>query len=238
MTPHQTIPLFGDLWWESNVVTFLVIVLILLWGKYNTKKQNQYLAHVIGFILLLRFFWAEWYTWSIDLWNIQSNLPLQMCGMSAILSGIVPFWRNQIAYEFLYYWGIPGAFHSIITPEFTIGTEGPLFWEYYISHGGIILAALFLTIYLGMKPRKGSWWKIFLWTQPVLVIVGLINYVLDANYMYLCIPPKVNNPFIIGRFPYYLVFLEIAGLLHFSIVYIPYWLQYRSQKSTGNILNN
>jgi len=184
----------------------------------------------IGIILLVRFFMMEWYTRHIGLWTIQSNLPLQMCGISAILSGIVPLWRNQTAYEFLYYWGIPGAFHSMITPEFTIGTKGLLFWEYYFSHGGIILSALFLTFYLGMRPGKGSWWKIFLWTQPVLLITGVINYILDANYMYLCIPPEVNNPFVIGAFPFHLISLEFAGILHFGVMYIPFGIKYRKGK--------
>jgi uncharacterized membrane protein YwaF len=38
--------------------------------------------------------------------------------------------------------GIPGAFHSLLTPEFTVGMEGFLFMEYFIAHGGIILNAL------------------------------------------------------------------------------------------------
>ncbi|NQU66692.1 MAG: TIGR02206 family membrane protein [Candidatus Marinimicrobia bacterium] len=230
MIPHQTIPLFGSLWWQSNIATLISIILILIWGKRNSWKQNRVLSYAIGVVLLLRYFWAEWYTIDINLWTIQSSLPLQMCGIAAILSGIVPFWRNQTAYEFLYFWGIPGALHSVITPEFTIGTEGPLFIEYYISHGGIIISALFLTLFLGMRPRQGSWWKIFLWTQPILLIIGLINYVLDANYMYLCVPPDVNNPFVIGRFPLHLIFLELAGILHFFIVYIPFGIKYRKQK--------
>jgi uncharacterized membrane protein YwaF len=69
--------------------------------------------------------------------------------------------------------------------------EGFLFMEYFIAHGGIILNALFITLVLGMKPRKGSWWKIALWSHIPLGIVGFLNWLLDANYMYLCEKPMV-----------------------------------------------
>ena len=163
-------------------------------------------------------------------WNIQSSLPLQMCSISAILAGVVIFWRNQWLYEFLFFWGIPGAFHSLLTPEFTNGTEGFLFVEYFISHGGIILNALFITLYLDMKPRKGSWWRIAIWSQIPVGIIAIINWFIDANYMYLCEKPIVNNPFIVGEWPWYILILEAVGLLHFLIVYLPFGLKYKKIK--------
>ena len=132
------------------------------------------------------------------------------------------FKRNQLAYECLYYWGLSGAFHSLMTPEFTIGKDDYIiFLDYFISHGGIIFAALYLTIILGMRPRKKSWIKVFLLSQILLPIVGAINWMLDANYMYICNKPIVNNPLLIGEWPVYLIFIELFALMHCWLLYQP-----------------
>ncbi len=229
MIPHETLEIFSLLWWQSNIVTFLLIAVILLLGKVVGNQYREYLAKAIGTALIIRSIGIHFYWDYLDIWTIESSLPLHLCGLSAILSGIVMFWRNQTAYELLFYWGIPGALHSILTPEFTSGTGGLRFVEYYISHGGIILSALYLTFILGMRPRQSSWFKIFLYSQMLLPIIGFINWILNANYMYLCIKPIVNNPFLVGDWPWYLLSIELAGLLHFIIIYIPFGLNYRKE---------
>tara|TARA_B100001029_G_scaffold178749_1_gene186225 strand:+ start:138 stop:827 length:690 start_codon:yes stop_codon:yes gene_type:complete len=229
MIPHKTLEVFSQLWWQSNIVTVSIIFIFLLVGKLINLKNKEIVAKFIGTILISRSIGVHFYWDYLGIWNIQSSLPLHLCGISAILSGIVLFWRNQLAYECLFYWGITGAFHSLLTPEFTIGMDGLLFYEYYLSHGGILLSALYLTIVIGMKPRFGSWWKIFLFSQLLIPIIGSINWYINANYMYLCIKPIANNPFLIGEWPWYIIGIEFAALIHFFIIYIPVKLNYKKQ---------
>lgn len=230
MTPHETIPTFSLLWWQANSVTVVLIAMVIVVGKRLSPENRNRLAMVLAGVFLARWIVYHPYVMWLGKWNVQSNLPIHMCGISALLSGVVLIWRNQWAYEFLYYWGIPGAFHSLLTPEFTSGRDGLLFQEYFLSHGGIMASALFLTLVLGMKPRRGSWWRIALWTQPVLVLIGFVNWVLDSNYMYLCEKPIANNPFVIGEWPWYLIGLEIVGLLHGIAIYLPFGVKYYRQR--------
>ena len=231
--PHEILEPLSAIWWQTIVWLTVIIGGILLLAKKLNKDQLELLAKVIGVILIARSILVNPYVANLKGWDIYNNLPLHLCGLSAIISGIIMFYRKQWMYECLYYWGIPGAFHAFLTPEFTQGTEGLLFLEYYIAHGGIILSALFCTLYLGFSPRKGSWWRIFLWTQLFLPIIGGFNWLIDANYMYICAPPIVDNPFVIGDFPEHLIGLEIAGLLHFAIVYLPFGLKYRRISKTS-----
>ena len=55
--------------------------------------------------------------------------------------------------------------------------------------------------------------------QILFVIIGIANWVFGANYMYLSNAPIVNNPLIIGEWPWYILFFEIAGLLHVLVLY-------------------
>lgn len=225
--PHEILDPLSPIWWQTIIWSLVIIGGILVASKYLQKAQLELLAKVIGVILIARSILIHPYVNHVSGWNIYNNLPLHLCGLSAILSGVIMFYRKQWLYECLYFWGISGAFHSLITPEFTQGTDGLLFFEYYISHGGIILSALFCTMYLGFAPRKGSWWRIFLYSQILLPVIGGFNWLINTNYMYICAPPIVENPFIIGDFPEHLIGLEIAGLLHFALVYLPFGLKYR-----------
>jgi len=58
-----------------------------------------------------------------------------------------------------------------------------------------------------------------------VVSVGSINYLLGSNYMYLAIKPNVENPFLIGDWPYYIIGLELAVVLHAILVYLPFYFK-------------
>ena len=227
MIPHETLEIFNLLWWQANLITLGAIVFLLLLGKCINSENKNSLVKVIGAVLIFRTVGVHFYWDYLGIWTIESSLPLHLCGLSAILSGLVIFWRNQKAYECLYFWGLPGAFHSLLTPEFTAGMDSLLFFEYYLSHGGIILSAIYLTWLLGMRPRKGSWWKVFLWSQLLVPIIGFVNWILDANYMYICIKPIAENPFLIGEWPWYFLGVEFAAIIHFVIIYLPFAYLYR-----------
>ena len=68
-----------------------------------------------------------------------------------------------------------------------------------------------------MRPREKSWLQIFLFSQLLIPIVGTINWILDANYMYICNKPIVDNPLLIGEWPIYLIFIEPFKSLSYSI---------------------
>lgn len=229
MIQHEILEIFSSRWWSGNLPTVFGIVLILLIGKQVSPKRKDRLAIILGVMLIAREALIHPYRMHLGLWTLRDSLPLHMCGISAVLSGVVLIWRHQLVYEFVYLIGIPGAFHSLLTPEFTHGTEGLLFPDYFLSHGGIILSALYLTLVLDMRPNKGAWWKLAIKVQPLVLLVGFINRMLDANYMYLCQKPIVSNPFVIGDWPWYILGLEIAGLLHVLLLYLPFGVYYHKQ---------
>lgn len=229
MIQHEVIEIFGSRWWIGNTPTVLGIILILIIGKQISPERKDQLAIILGIMLIAREVLIHPYKVYLGLWTVRDSLPLHLCGISAVLSGIVLIWRHQRMYEFVYFLGIPGAFHSLLTPEFTHGTTGLLFPDYFLAHGGIILSALYLTLVLRMRPEKGAWWKLAIRIQPLVLLVGFINWILDANYMYLCHKPIVSNPFLIGDWPWYILGLEIAGLLHVLLLYLPFGVYYRKR---------
>ena len=231
---HEVITMFSPLWWKGLLtIIFFITLVIYLGKKFSPLKEKIRIG--CGVFLVAIAVLLHVYLIYHGRWNVQTSLPLQLCSLSGVLSGIVLLWRNQTAYELLLYWGIPGAFYSLLTPEMTQGSGGLFIYEYYISHGGIIFSALYLSIVVNMRPRKLSWLKIFFWSQFLLPVVGLADYYFEANYMYLRAKPEVENPFVIGVWPWYIAGLEVAMLVHFYLVYLPFYLRSLNPKSEAQI---
>lgn len=222
------------LWWRMLLSTTAFIIVALLTSKFFPSTKEQ-LRKFLGYLFLAVAISIHPYLIAENHWTIQSSLPLQLCSLSGLLSGIVLLFPTQLGYELLMYWGIPGAIHSLLTPELTQGKGDIILYEYYISHGGIILSALFLTYSSRMLVRNKSWRNIFLMTQLLLPFVGAVDFFLHANYMYLRQKPMADNPLIIGNWPCYIFFLEIFLLIHFYIVYFIFY-KLRNVKAQKSII--
>ena len=226
---YYAIALFSNEWWINTISTVIAISFLLYLSKIFIKKNiiNKFNI-IIGSILLVRCIWIQWYQYYLGIWDLQWSLPLQMCSLSAIMSGVLPLIENtnlnknhkQWIFEFLFYYSI-GAFYSILTPVYTTGINGLIYYEYYISHGGILFTSIYFFIILGYRPRAYSWLKVFLYTQPILLTIHLVNYLIggQANYFYTMEPPIADNPLVMGQYPMHIILLNIFALIHFALLY-------------------
>ena len=226
---YYAIALFSNEWWINTISTVIAISFLLYLSKIFIKKNiiNKFNI-IIGSILLVRCIWIQWYQYYLGIWDLQWSLPLQMCSLSAIMSGVLPLIENtnlnknykQWIFEFLFYYSI-GAFYSILTPVYTTGINGLIYYEYYISHGGILFTSIYFFIILGYRPRVYSWLKVFLYTQPILLTIHLVNYLIggQANYFYTMEPPIADNPLVMGQYPMHIILLNIFALIHFALLY-------------------
>ena len=200
----------------------LLIGFVLFFGvswKMDEKRRIQ-IGYVMAAILGANFIANQFFAIYTHTWDKAVHLPFHLCSFSEILAMMMLVWRKQWTYEFLIFWSA-GAIHSFLTPEVVSGGNLFNFWEYGIAHGMVIIAGFYATFRLKMVPRKGSWLKVFWYTQLTLPVVGIFNWILDANYMFLAQRPNANNPLIIGKWPWYIVSLEFVVLVHF---YIFYWI--------------
>ena len=242
---HDTLAPLTPLWLKALAASLLVIAALVLAGVRIGNRSRGRLAVILGIFLLASELLIHPYIASRGLWKIDTCLPLHLCDLTAIFAWVALLWRNQKVYECLFFWGIPGAIISLATPEFTLapgvinadgtlGGETLVFLHYYVSHGGILVAALYLTFALGMKPRRGSWWKISLLGQPMLLAIGMINWILGTNYVFLCEPPLVANPLIIGGWPWYVLGMIILMVVASLILYLPFGLKYHGNTTRGD----
>jgi hypothetical integral membrane protein (TIGR02206 family) len=215
---HHTVPLGSRDWMYMNGIFWGLFLLVLIVSKNQTEKTRKSLGWLLGALSLINFAASNIKMYLDHTWYIENSLPLHLCGMSAFIAAYLLIRGSQISYEFLVYWGA-GAIHAFLTPEITNGSSMYNHLEYSISHGIIILGSVYATMRLGYTPRPGSWWKVFLYTQLTIPIIGGANYLTGGNYMYLCQKPTADNPFVMGEWPWYILGLEFAIILHFFAFY-------------------
>ena len=88
----------------------------------------------------------------------------------------------------------------------------------------IILARVSTTTHDNYKIKfdKQGVLQAFIFTNILVLMVGMINCLLGSNYMFLCAPPDVNNPFLIGEWPYYLLILELIFFIYGYVLLVPF----------------
>ena len=71
-----------------------------------------------------------------------------------------------------------------------------------------------------MKPRTRAWIHTFYRLQIPVVFIFPLNFIINSNYMYLKAKPIVENPLVIGEWPYYILLLELITLVHIYIIHL------------------
>src|SRR5437764_15110945 len=102
---HTTIDMFSPLWQLGLGATIAAVTGLIIIGKAN-PAASEIIRKITGLLLVAIAVLLHIYLLYLGTWNVQTSLPLQLCSLSGILSGIVLLWRNQLAYELLLYWGI------------------------------------------------------------------------------------------------------------------------------------
>ena len=160
--------------------------------------------------------------------KIQTDLPLQLCHFAYWFSVICLIcqlynWNNrQFYFNCAYFLGFSGALQGIITVDLTgIYTLSDML-ALHLQHSFIIMNLLWLIFAYGFKFNYKGVIQAFLFTNSLVLFVGTINYLLDANYMFLCTPPAVDNPLLFGEWPYYILNLEIIFFIYGYFLTTPF----------------
>ena len=222
MPENYVIEFLSSEWIRNTSFAVLVILLYLLIGKFLKTNDKLKFAKIISIILIITTITGHSRNIINGYWNISENLPLQLCGISNLIACLILFIpKNKTLFEFFYFAGIIGAIQAFLTPQINNfdGTNYE-YIEYYISHGGILLLPIYMFNNLGYKLRKFSWLKVLIYLNILLIFIMPLNFKLNSNYMYLAYPPNVDNPLIIGEWPYYIMYWEIIIVIFTYTLYV------------------
>jgi hypothetical integral membrane protein (TIGR02206 family) len=145
-------------------------------------------------------------------WTARDSLPLALCDVALVVAAAACWWPQQpLLIELTWFWGLAGTLQAVATPDLSVGFPHLEFFEYVVGHLGIVIAALYLVVGLGFRPRAGSVQRVFAITIGYTAFVGLIDWSTGADYMFLASRPVHWSLLsVLGPWPWYI--LSAAGV--------------------------
>ena len=183
-----------------------------------------------GFAALLLGGWISWYVmFAARGWLMPGNaLPLNLCDWAAAALIVTLIAPNQRGYELGYFWGLCGTLQGLVTPDVHREFPDPEFIFFFINHGGIIAAILYLTFGTGLRPLPRSLPRVIVATFVYVAVAGTADWLLGVNYGFLrAKPDNVSLLDILSPWPWYIPELVVIGVLSVLFYYAPFFIRDR-----------
>jgi len=215
----------------SHLTVIFLSLFLFIYIPYQINKNSgaswvNTLSKSLGIILIINEVSWVLYKLSLGHTNWAEFMPFELCTINAYLLGFLLLSRPSYAiFEVVYFWAMAGTVQGIITPRLFAGYPHYLFFEYFITHTGIVLAALILIFRYNWKVTWHSLWRSFLWLQVPALINLVFDFTFDVNYMFMRALPKVSSVLdYFGDWPWYIFGCEIFALASFIFYLIPFLL--------------
>ncbi|MEJ8304122.1 TIGR02206 family membrane protein [Saccharibacillus sacchari] len=202
------------------------ILMFIFRDKIRSKPK---LTQAIRFTLLAALVAAEvslhiWYIAS-DVWSAQYTLPLELCSLMLLAAILMLITRSRFLAGLVFFAGIGGALQALLTPNLAYAYPHFRFVQFFVAHAAIILSALYMIWIERFRPTWRTVWTALLSLNVIALIVYLLDWLLDANYMFL--RGKPDTPSILdmfGDYPLYLLAEELLALFTFVTLYIMFFV--------------
>jgi hypothetical integral membrane protein (TIGR02206 family) len=216
-----------ELFGTAHLAALLALILIALGlMRFNGASEETRKKVRIALGIFLWINESVWHIWNAAWghWNVQTMLPLNTCSILIWLSGFMLIFRNYTIYEFAYFMGIGGAIQYLMTPDLGIyGFPHIRYFQTFLSHGILLISAIYMTVVEGFRPTWKSFWRVVFWTNIYMLIVYPINVWLGSDYLMINSKPATASLLdLLPDWPVYILYMEALGFLTFLILYLPF----------------
>jgi hypothetical integral membrane protein (TIGR02206 family) len=150
------------------------------------------------------------------------GLPLDLCDVVLWLTAWALVAPRPALLEIVYYLGLAGSGMALLTPDPGAALASYEGAKFFVAHGGALGAVLFLVLAGALRPRPGSWWRVFLWVNAYAALVALFDWRFRTNYMYLREKPASATLLdVLGPWPWYVLAAEPVALALLWLLHLP-----------------
>jgi hypothetical integral membrane protein (TIGR02206 family) len=157
-------------------------------------------------------------------WELDFNLPLHLTDVVTIVSVLALWTRRPLLVELTWFWALTASLQAVITPDLG-SAEFPelVWWTFFITHSGAVVAAVMLVVGCGIHPRAGAVKRAFVATVVVAAAAGVANLLTGGNYMWLREKPDAGSLLdFMGPWPWYILAAGVLGLVLFVLLDLPF----------------
>ena len=218
---NVSLRLFDNLHLCALFVSLCCIVFIPLLGRLLPKSKRHFGVWVLVLFAIVQEILDYCNRASFRELSLARDLPLNICNFSLIIALVSLITRNRYCFEFSYFIGATAALQSLLTAGLPYIYNLTDYILFFFQHALIIVLALWNVFVGGMITSKYAILRTMIFLNLMVLPVGIINWFADSNYMYICQKPHVESPFLFGEWPWYILSLEVVGLLMMLIAAIP-----------------
>ncbi len=219
--------LFGPPHLTAIALTLTVPLALALLARHEHLGRHADRLARFGLTGFLLFGWICWFgrtLWSHEL-RLDNGLPMNLCDWAEIALIVALLTRHQVAYELGYFWGLGGTLQGVLTPPLYYDFPDLQFILFFIQHGGVVVALLYLTLGTRMRPTSRSLPRVIAASFFYLGAAALVDGVLGVNYGFLRAKPLGQNLLTqMSPWPWYIPELVVAGIAFVLLYYLPFAL--------------
>jgi hypothetical integral membrane protein (TIGR02206 family) len=151
------------------------------------------------------------------------HMPLELCDAALFLIVIALLTLNRTVFDLAYYGVMAGATMSLLTPNLAEPFPSFITVQYFVNHGLMVTAALYLVWSGQARPRPGSVGRAMLALNVYTAFVCAFDFLFKTDYMFLRAKPNADTLLsILGPWPWYIVACEGVALVLFLLLYLPF----------------
>jgi hypothetical integral membrane protein (TIGR02206 family) len=151
------------------------------------------------------------------------GLPLDLCDVVLWVTVAALAAPRAWTLEAAYYFGLGGSGMALLTPDVAGDAPAHAALQFYVGHGLVVAAVLFLVSARALRPRPGSWWRAFLAGNAWALAVGAFDLAFGTNYMYLREKPAAGSLLdLLGPWPWYVLAGDAVALWVLWLLHLPF----------------
>lgn len=183
----------------SHVIALIIIALVILVSLKIFSKMKQEKARIVirilAIVLVLVDLSHTYWMYKCGVTGFIKLLPLHICALNIIFIPLAVFTKNKVLCEYIYAFSIIGGTFGVMFPSGVSGSYPIIHFQTiqtFIFHGLLILIPLAQIVSKEFMPDVKNIYKVHILFLIIAVLVGMLDYTFDENYMFIKYPPEVG----------------------------------------------
>lgn len=205
------------------LLTIALLAAAMLWlARRRPADWLELASRALAVVVLAGFVTDHAVAASRGLWSVRVYLPLHLSD-AATMAAVLALWTaRRPLVELTYFWGLTGALQATLTPDLSHGFPDALFLTYFVTHGGVVLAALLLVAGRGIVPRPGAVGRAFAATVAFTAVAAVGCVATGGNYMFLRRKTDDSLLDLMGPWPWYIAAAGLLAVAMFALLAAPF----------------
>jgi hypothetical integral membrane protein (TIGR02206 family) len=205
--------------------TAALCVALPIAARAHPDDWTRLVSRILGAVLLAWFLAYHVIVAVQGSYALDFDLPLHLTDAVTVVAALALWRPGALRFELTYFWGLTASLQAVLTPGLDPDDRFPsfFFWHYFITHSGVVVAAIFLAFGLGLTARSHAVLRMFIATVAWAAVAAAGNALTGGNYMFLAERPKTASLLdYMGSWPWYIVGAALLALALFALLDLPF----------------